>query len=169
MTRQRRDDRSGGQSVAEFAIVLPIFLLMVFAIIDLGRVVWAYDNLGNAAREGARYASVHGGSDVTTCPTGPNLGSTPATGCPTWTPDSKEPTRIQTRGFLVAAGSSVTVYVCYYVTTPCANNTDEAAASNERGSFVTVKVTSRINLITAALLGMTGFNVTGQSTVLINN
>lgn len=142
---------------------------MIFAIVDMARVVWAYDNLGNAAREGARYASVHGGWEGTACPTGPNLPGSPASGCPTWTPDSKEPTRIATRSFLVAPGSNVTVYVCYYTTNPCTNNTDGATGTNGRGEFVTVKVTSRVNLITPALLGFTGFDVSGTSTVIINN
>jgi Flp pilus assembly protein TadG len=161
--------RSRGQSLVEFALVLPIFLLMLFGVIDLGRVIWTIDNISNAAREGARYASVHGSSDVTTCPTGPSLGTTPTTGCPTWTPESKEPTRIQTRNFVVGAGGTVTVSVCYYVTTACSGNTDETAATNERGSFVSVTVSSRVNLITPALLGMTGFDVSGQSTVVVNN
>lgn len=168
--RDRGQLRARGQGVAEFALVLPIFLVMVFGIIDLGRVVWANDNLANSAREGARYASVHGGSELTTCQTGPNLASSLyVTGCPAWSPDSKEPTRVATRSFLVAPGSNVTVYVCYYTTTPCTNDTDEASATNGRGEFVTVTVTSQINLITPALLGMTGFNVSGQSTVLVNN
>jgi TadE-like protein len=165
----RRPRRSRGQSLVEFSLVLPVFLLMVFAIIDMGRVIWAYDNLASAAREGARYASVHGASKVTVCPTGPSLVGAPASGCPTWTPDSKEPTRISTRTFLVDPGSSVTVYVCYFTTTACTNNADEANATNGRGEFVTVKITSRVNLITPALLGFTGFNITGSSTVLINN
>jgi hypothetical protein len=142
---------------------------MVFAIVDMARVVWAYDTLGNAAREGARYASVHGGWQLTTCPTGPGLTGSPAVGCPTWTPDSKEPTRIATRNFLVDPGTSVTVYVCYYTTNACTNNADETNASNGRGEFVTVKVTSRVNLITPALLGFTGFDVSGTSTVIVNN
>lgn len=167
MPASRRSSR--GQSLLEFALVLPVFLVMVFAIIDMGRVIWAYDNLGNAAREGTRYASVHGGWLLTTCPTGPSLTGSPAVGCPTWTPDSKEPTRIATRDFLVAGGSSINVYVCYYATTACTNNSDEAGASNGRGAFVTVKVTSRVNLITPSLLGFTGFDVSGTSTVLINN
>jgi hypothetical protein len=161
--------RSRGQGLVEFALVLPIFLAMVFAIIDMGRVVWATDSLSNAAREGARYASVHGAALVTSCPTGPNLTGAPASGCPTWTPDSKEPTRIATRSFLIAPGSSVVVKVCYYTTTPCTGNTDETKATNGRGEYVTVTVTSRVNLILPAILGFSHFDVSGNSTVIVNN
>lgn len=169
MTTRRRAERSGGQSVAEFALVLPVFLMLVFAILDMGRVVWGTVELGNAAREGARYASVHGGGQVTVCQTGPNLGTTAPAGCPAWTPDSKEPTRVATRNFAVTTGSSSVVSVCYYATTPCSGNTDQAGVTNGRGAYVTVTVTTTMNLITPALLGMTGFTLTGQSTVLVNN
>jgi Flp pilus assembly protein TadG len=161
--------RDLGQGLVEFAVVLPVFLAMCMGIVDLGRAVWANDTLSAASREAARYASVHGGADVITCPTGPSLTGSPATGCPSWSPDSKEPTRTVARGYLVAPGSSVTVTVCYYVTTPCTGNTDETAATNDRGAFVTVKVSSRIDLFLPSLLGMSGFNMSSTSTVIVNN
>ena len=48
-----------GQALVEFALVLPILLIVLCGIIDFG---WLYYNqitLNNAAREGARYAVVH--------------------------------------------------------------------------------------------------------------
>ena len=48
-----------GQSIVEFALVLPILLILLCGIIDFG---WLYYNqitLNNAAREGARYAVIH--------------------------------------------------------------------------------------------------------------
>jgi hypothetical protein len=168
-SRHGDDDRSGGQGLVEFALVLPIFLLLVFGVLDLGRVIWAQDDLANAAREAARYASVHGGSALTVCPTGPNLGTTPATGCPTWTPDSKQPTRLAAQGYLVAAGGSTTVTVCYYTSTPCTGNTDETNATNGRGEFVTVTITTHVSMISASLIGRTGFDLSATSTVLVNN
>ncbi|NIW44215.1 MAG: hypothetical protein GWN30_05430 [Gammaproteobacteria bacterium] len=47
-----------GQSLVEMALTLPLFLLLVLTFIDLGRAVYYSSALGNAAREGARYASV---------------------------------------------------------------------------------------------------------------
>jgi TadE-like protein len=44
--------------MVEFALIIPIFLLFVFGILDLGRAVYAYHTLNNAAREGARVAVV---------------------------------------------------------------------------------------------------------------
>jgi Flp pilus assembly protein TadG len=48
-----------GQALVEFALVIPIFLLLLFAIFDLGRAVFAYNTLTSAAREGARLAIVN--------------------------------------------------------------------------------------------------------------
>jgi Flp pilus assembly protein TadG len=51
--------RQRGQGLTEFALVIPIFLLLVVALFDLGRAVFAYNTLTNAAREGARIAIVN--------------------------------------------------------------------------------------------------------------
>lgn len=63
MILQRRTGRSRtrrrGQALVEFALVIPIFLLMMVALFDLGRAVFAYNTLTNAAREGARIAIVN--------------------------------------------------------------------------------------------------------------
>jgi Flp pilus assembly protein TadG len=52
----RRSER--GAALVEFAIVLPVLLLLVFGIIDLGRLLYTYNNLTSAVREGARLAAV---------------------------------------------------------------------------------------------------------------
>src|SRR5262245_1235700 len=54
-----RRRRAGGQSLVEFALVLPIFLLLFFAVVDLGSAVFTFNSLTNAAREGARLAIVN--------------------------------------------------------------------------------------------------------------
>jgi Flp pilus assembly protein TadG len=48
-----------GQALVEFALALPIFMLIVFGVFDLGRAVYAYNTIGNAARDGARVAVVN--------------------------------------------------------------------------------------------------------------
>jgi Flp pilus assembly protein TadG len=55
----RRRGARRGQALVEFALVLPLFLLFLIAIFDLGRAVFAYNTLTNAAREGARTAIVN--------------------------------------------------------------------------------------------------------------
>lgn len=51
--------KTKAQSLVEFAILLPIFLLVVLGIFDLGRVIYTLSALHNAAREGARYGAVN--------------------------------------------------------------------------------------------------------------
>jgi Flp pilus assembly protein TadG len=46
--------RRRGQGLVEFALVLTIFLMLVMGVVDLGRGVFTYNMLSEAAREGAR-------------------------------------------------------------------------------------------------------------------
>ena len=54
--RVRAADR--GAAAVEFALVLPLLLLLVFGIIDFGRAINAQITLTQAAREGARLAAL---------------------------------------------------------------------------------------------------------------
>lgn len=79
----------GGATVAEFAIVASVFFMMIFGIIEFGRLLYTHNALTDAARRGARYAALHPESvtcvknvtvygekhvDPATCaPTGPPL------------------------------------------------------------------------------------------------
>ncbi|OGO50883.1 MAG: hypothetical protein A2148_08005 [Chloroflexi bacterium RBG_16_68_14] len=47
-----------GQSLVEFALVLPVLTLLIFGIIDFGMGLRSYISLTNATREGARFAAV---------------------------------------------------------------------------------------------------------------
>jgi len=50
--------REDGQSLVEFALVIPIFLLVLFAIVDFGMAFHAWITVTNSAREGARIGAV---------------------------------------------------------------------------------------------------------------
>ena len=56
---RRRSTHRRGQALVEFALVIPVFLVLMVALFDLGRAVFAYNTLTNAAREGARIAIVN--------------------------------------------------------------------------------------------------------------
>jgi Flp pilus assembly protein TadG len=60
--RDRRGSRSSRRGVAavEGAIILSVFLLILFAMLDLGLLVLNYNTLCEAARRLARQAIVHG-------------------------------------------------------------------------------------------------------------
>jgi general stress protein CsbA len=83
VSRRRHE---GGQTLIEFALVLPVFLVLLFAVIDIGRVVYVNSVVSQAAREAARLAAVEAswigstdGSCGTTggpvCPGGVTTGS----------------------------------------------------------------------------------------------
>jgi Flp pilus assembly protein TadG len=61
--RSKRKRRRGAE-ILEMAIVLPLFLLLVFGIIEFGRLMIVLEIVTNAAREGARRAVVAGSNDT---------------------------------------------------------------------------------------------------------
>jgi Flp pilus assembly protein TadG len=58
IVRTTARERSRGQGLVEFAIVLPIIALIVFGLLDLGRAVFEYNTVAQAARQAARTAMV---------------------------------------------------------------------------------------------------------------
>lgn len=66
--RSHRRHREGrGQSLVEFALVFPIIVLLVVAFVEVGRAVFAWNTIANAARQGARVAAVNQLADYTEC------------------------------------------------------------------------------------------------------
>jgi len=63
-----REDR--GDSLVEFALIAFMFVMVLAGVVELGRMVLVYNTIANAAREGTRYAIVHG-ADQTVSPSGP--------------------------------------------------------------------------------------------------
>jgi Flp pilus assembly protein TadG len=141
--------RSGrrGQALAEFALVAPLFFLVLFAVIDFGRYVYYVQVLNNAAREGTRYAIVHGERGI------------PKTGPP------QDP-----------SGSRVIIVVRSYATGVIGAN-DAAVLdidpswdppNNNRGTKVTVEVTYAFRSV-IPLVPLPAIPVRGASTLVINN
>jgi Flp pilus assembly protein TadG len=64
LSRARQDNRAAAAAV-EFAIVLPLLVLLVFGCVDMGRSIGAYVIVSNAARVGAEYGATHGYSALT--------------------------------------------------------------------------------------------------------
>ncbi|HLE59055.1 MAG TPA: TadE/TadG family type IV pilus assembly protein [Candidatus Limnocylindria bacterium] len=65
MTRLQMPFRRGarmhtrGQALVEVALILPVFILVLVGIFDLGRAVYAFNTLSNSAREAARVGIVN--------------------------------------------------------------------------------------------------------------
>jgi Flp pilus assembly protein TadG len=51
-------DGERGQAMVEFALVLPVLCLVMFAVFEFGQAWWDYQQLSSAASEGARKAIV---------------------------------------------------------------------------------------------------------------
>lgn len=73
MRRCVAGSHNSGQALIEHVLTLPLLLLAVVGIFDFGRAILYYNTLAEAAREGARYAMVHGANSAT--PSGPGSGS----------------------------------------------------------------------------------------------
>jgi len=54
----RKNDQ--GASLLEFGLVVLVFYMFVFGVMDLGRALYTYHFVSHAAREATRYAIVHG-------------------------------------------------------------------------------------------------------------
>lgn len=52
--------RHAGQGLVEFALVLPLILVVIAGIVEFGRMLAIYNSVSNASREAARYGSVVG-------------------------------------------------------------------------------------------------------------
>jgi hypothetical protein len=151
-SRTRRRQRSIGQALAEFALVAPIFFLLLFAIIEGGRFILFYQALNNATREGARYAIVHGSNS--SCPSGPMPpGESPPTGCYDL-PGAKVVQRVKDSAFGLL-GASVTVTPTW------------TGLGNGREADVTV--TASYTYTTLTPIPLPAITITAESRLVINN
>lgn len=58
MTQRRIQRQQHGQGLVEFAVIFPVFALVLFMILDGGLVMGRYNNITNSAKEGARLGAV---------------------------------------------------------------------------------------------------------------
>lgn len=74
--RARRDE--AGQAQVEFALSILFVLLLIFGIFELSMLLYTYNVMADAAKEGVRYAIVHGSLSSSPC----TAGCTAVTGTP---------------------------------------------------------------------------------------
>ncbi len=141
-----------GQAMVEFALIAPVFFLILFAIIEGGRFMFYYETLNHATREGARYAIVNGSNSIR-CPTGP-----PAAGSVSCDPAGNDVVaRVRAAAFGIPP-SGITV-------TP---RWSGDPATNARGSIVTVDARYTYTTL-VPLLPLPPITVSARSNLVVNN
>jgi Flp pilus assembly protein TadG len=100
MTRisQLRANRQKGSATVEYGLVLGIFIMVIWGIIQFSLILFGYNNATYASRVAVRYAVVHGSTSTTPCSATdiqnmitPLLWGAPSGGytvTPTWTPNN---------------------------------------------------------------------------------
>ena len=118
LIRRRREKGEKGQALVEFALLIPIFLIMVFSIVDFGMGFYSWITVTNSAREGARIGAVQASEDdirarVFDTANLPNQGQ----------PNQEEKMHVDVQGAQGQPGGSVVVQVDYDydLITPLAN------------------------------------------------
>ncbi len=142
-----------GQALVEFALVLPIFAIMLFGIIDLGRYVFIVNSLNNGAREAARFASVVNRP--------PECAGLSRSACAT---------AIAKSHVWGVPGSSVTVKVeCRHWPVGATSPTKPSVATCTTDDFLWVQTKTVFTLVTPLIGQLLGNQtITGETQVVVN-
>jgi len=140
-----RHRRSRGQSLVEFALVFPLFVVLLFGFFDVGRLVYVNNAVAQAAREGARWASVAGRVQDATYPA--NIVT-------------------QTENGMVAVPTPTVTVKCFLPTDPSLGTPAAVCAS---GDILQITVTSKVDMVTPVIGQLIGsITVQATSQVVVN-
>ncbi len=160
-----------GQGLVEFALVIPIFLFMLFGTIDVGRFVYLNSTLSQAAREGARLGSVEAsyrGSGDAAC------GTAGGPVCPA--NDGALLTDITTAANRMMApfGAVDSTYMSCVLappdgTPPTGTWTGNTCSNHAPGDVISVRVTASFEPLTPFISQLFGVRtLSGSASMLIN-
>jgi Flp pilus assembly protein TadG len=156
--------------LVEFALVLPVFLLLLFSVIDGGRFIYLSSTLSQAAREGARLGAVEAGwmgSSDAAC----NQSGGPV--CPANLTALRADV-LTAANRMMAPFGSITSAKLY---TSCdasgaapstANWTTQTCVNNAPNNVISVRVEMTFVPITPILGQMLALPISGSSTMVIN-
>ncbi len=158
----RLAERDRGQAMVEFALVIPIFLLMLFAVIDFGRYVYTANGLNEAAREAARVGSVS---------LRPECSGT-RDACIQQIATSRVPGIVGTITFPAAAnGEAVTAgkYGCFRLAAGGGTATNVGVNNCRSGDLLRVRVQNQFSLVTPLIAQFLGnLTIGGEALVTVN-
>ena len=141
--RAAPEGKSRGQSLVEFALTLPVILLLTLVALDFGRVYLGYINLQNMARIAANFAANHPDA----------WGATPDTTSQT-----------QYRNQILADASATNCRLPQsagvpVVPTPVFTDTNGNGSSNDLGDRVAVQISCTFDVITPGISNVLGGTV----------
>ncbi len=177
ITRYRRSGR--GQTLVEFALVLPIFLVMLFGLFDAGRYVYMSSVVSQAAREGARLAAVEtswiGSTD-------PSCGATGGPICPA-TAAALQTDVLNAANRMVAPFGSISsgnLYIScdpaagpaptgnWTVGTACTGTVGTTPGTGATGNLISVRVVMTFTPFTPGLSQVGTITTSGSATMVSN-
>ena len=156
----RARHRTRAQAMVEFALVAPLFFLLLFGIIEAGRFIFYYETLNHATREGARFAIVNGANTLG-CPSGP---AAPG-GSSCDAPGNNVVTRVR-QAAVGLPPSGISVDRCWWYTV--CDFVTHGDGDNARGATVTVTASYTYSSL-IPLVPLPPINVTAESSLVINN
>lgn len=154
--RRHSQRRQIGQALVEFAVIIPIFLTLMYAVIEFGRFIYMVQILNNAAREGARYAIVHG--EASFCPSGPVADATKACDI------AGANVKAMVRGFAIGVDPSS-------ISFPTLDSAPQSAwidGTGCRGCRVTIEVSMPFSTL-VPIVPLPTVTVKGTATLVINH
>ena len=167
-----KTSRHGGQALVEFALIIPVFFVILFGLLDLGAFVYSDSVMSQAAREGARVGSTQAAWIGVTSTTEPGCANN-APVCPA--NPAAMVTNITNAIWNASAGlrAPTTVYVrCDPAgAAPAAGWTtvNNCTSNNTAGNLVSVRILYTFNPLTP--VGRTALgtpSLSGSATMVIN-
>jgi TadE-like protein len=126
---ERRRHRQRGQALVEFALIIPLFLMIVVGVIQFGVALNYWLNMQRVANEGARWAVVNA---YPGCPR-----SGPDAPCPSPDPAYPDLLHYTLANSRIAKGEVLEPYICF----------TSADGTPSSGDSVTVRLTRNYNLL----------------------
>jgi Flp pilus assembly protein TadG len=108
--------RESGQAMIEFALSASFLMILVLSMFELFGLIYTYSVMADAAKEGVRYAIVHGVDNTT--PSGPTNTTASTPPCTSGNNNNGTAANVITQvknfaGFSLHDTSNINVYVCY--------------------------------------------------------
>ena len=156
--------------MVEFAVITPLLFLLILGTIEAGRFIFYYELVNNAAREGTRYAIVHGSRSA--CPSGP---PPPGETNECDVPGANVKLAVRDASLEMISTGDLFVFEPVWTSRGSLANPspgDSSTGHNGRGEYVTVFVDFDYDPIIAQIVNvevLPTINISAESTLVVNN